>query len=140
MVDKELVKEKLDAIDYYYRQFEELLRPGITEIKKDFRTYYAIERLFILIVDEILDINLHFIKTLNFKTPDDLQSTFLILAENEVLPENFSKKIAPAVGLRNKLVHRYEKIDKELFLKTSKREKEDFKEYIKYILKYSEKI
>lgn len=139
MINKSLVRKKLDRIDYYYRDFEEFLKPSAQEIRKDARTYYAIERLFTLIVDEMLDINLHLIKALNFKTPDDLQSTFLILAENETLPIDFVEKIAPVVGLRNRLVHRYEEIDKDLFLKTSKKEKEDFKKYIELILEYLKK-
>jgi len=140
MINKILVKEKLDRIDYYFRQFEEFLEPEIKEIINDSRSYYAIERLFTLIVDEMSDINLHFIKVLDFKTPDNLQSTFLILSENEVLSEDFARKIAPTVGLRNKLVHRYEEIDKKLFLKTVKKEKEDFRKYIKFIIDYLGKI
>lgn len=41
----------------------------------------------------------------------DYFNSFLDLAENQVLEMNFALKIAPSTGLRNILVHEYEKID-----------------------------
>ncbi len=60
-------------------------------------------------------------------------------AENKILPQDFAKKIAPVVGLRNRLVHRYEKIDSDLMLQSIRKNKGDFKEYIKYIFHFLEK-
>jgi len=62
-----------------------------------------------------------------------------VLAENNILPESFAKKIAPVVGLRNRLVHRYEKIDLDLLLSLVRKNKEDFIEYVKYIFQFIEK-
>ena len=45
-------------------------------------------------------------------------------SQNKVLPKDFAKRIAPIVDLRNRLVHRYEKIDKNLFLKMLYKEKD----------------
>ena len=113
---------------------------SLEEVKKDFIRFYALERVFQLIVDEVIDINNHIIRSQDFGAPDNFQSTFTILAENEVLPEEFAEKIAPVVGLRNRLVHRYEKIDKKLFLEMAIKEKEDFKEYVKFIKSYLREI
>ena len=139
MINSYLIREKLDLIRKYYQDLEEILKHPLKEIRADFVKVYALERIFQLIVDEIIDINNHIIKNSNFEIPDDFQSTFLILSQNKVLPESFAKKIAPVVGLRNRLVHRYEKIDKNLFLKMLYKEKEDFKKYIKFIEKFLEK-
>ena len=139
MINSYLIREKLDLIRKYYQDLEEILKYPLKEIKADFVKIYALERIFQLIVDEIIDINNHIIRNSNFEIPDDFQSTFLILSQNKVLPESFAKKIAPIVGLRNRLVHRYEKIDKNLFLKMLYKEKEDFKKYIKFIEKFLEK-
>lgn len=76
------------------------------------------------------------ISRLNLSSPDDFQSTFKILAENKIFPERFAEKIAPVIGLRNRLVHRYEKIDLNLMLKQAQAEREDFKEYVKLIENY----
>ena len=59
-----------------------------------------------------MDVNVYVIRELELKTADDFQSTFRILAEAGILPSDFAERIAPVVGLRNMLVHRYEKIDR----------------------------
>lgn len=89
-----------------------------------------------LIVDEIIDINNHFIRYAQLRVPEDFQSAFLILAENKILPEGFARRMAPVVGLRNRLVPRYEKVDVEILLDTIRKSKDDFKQYVKHILEY----
>ncbi len=63
-----------------------------------------------------------------------IQSYFL--AENKILPQAFAERIAPVVGLRNRLVHRYEKIDLDILLDTIRKNKKDFKEYTKHIFEF----
>ena len=138
MIDKAFLSVKLDLIKKYAGDLEKVLQTPIGQIKKNFVAVYAIERIFQLIVDEIIDINNHIILRNKLEVPDDFQSTFLILAQNDVIGEAFAKKIAPVVGLRNILVHRYEKIDKDLFLSSVAKERDDFREYIKEMGQYIE--
>ena len=140
MINTRFVTEKLDLVKMYYQEMQKILDVSLEEVKKDFIRFYALERVFQLIVDEVIDINNHIIRSQDFGAPDNFQSTFTILAENEVLPEEFAEKIAPVVGLRNRLVHRYEKIDKKLFLEMAIKEKEDLKEYVKFIKSYLREI
>jgi uncharacterized protein YutE (UPF0331/DUF86 family) len=139
VIDKDFVKSKIFLIKSYYEELEYILSFSDTEIKKDFVKLRAIERIIQLIVDEVIDINNHFIRYGSFKIPESFQSSFLVLAENNILPESFAKKIAPVVGLRNRLVHRYEKIDLDLLLSLVRKNKEDFIEYVKYIFQFIEK-
>ena len=67
--------------------------------------------------------------------PDDLQSTFITLADNDLLPKDFAIKIAPIVGLRNRVVHRYDTLNKQTFIEKLKSDFGDFKEYIIYAKK-----
>ena len=46
--------------------------------------------------------------------------------ENNILPANFAQKLAPVVGLRNRIVHRYEELNKELFIKIFRKNLPDF--------------
>ena len=52
----------------------------------------------------------------------------------------FAEKIAPVVGLRNRIVHRYEKVDNKRFIRDFKNNKGDFEKYIKFIDDYLEKM
>jgi len=140
MIDQKLTKEKLKKIEDYYEKLNELLEEPIETILENFKSYFAIERAFILIVDEMIDINTHFVQKLNLNLPDDFQSMFIALGENNILPAKFAEKIAPVVGLRNRLVHRYEEINRRMAIELIQKEKGDFREYVKFISQYLEKI
>jgi len=140
MLDKIFIREKNEKIKAYLQEIEEIIKLDTKEILGDIRNLRTLERDFQLIVDEIIDINLHFIREMELKSPKDFQSTFEILAEGKILPDDFAVKIAPVIGLRNKLVHRYEEVDKKFFVEQVKREYQDFIEYIKYINQHLEKV
>lgn len=136
MIDRRIVEAKLSYIQAYYQELEGILSYSNQEIKSDILKLRAMERIIQLIVDEVTDINNHIIRYAQLRVPEDFQSAFLILAENHILPEEFARKIAPVVGLRNRLVHRYEKVDIEMLLDMIRKSKTDFKNYTKHILEY----
>jgi uncharacterized protein YutE (UPF0331/DUF86 family) len=136
MIDRRFIETKLSYIQAYYHELEGVLGCSDQEIKGDILKLRALERIIQLIVDEIIDINNHIIRYAQLRVPEDFQSAFLILAENKVLPEGFARRMAPVIGLRNRLVHRYEKVDVEILLDTIRKSKDDFKQYVKHILDY----
>lgn len=141
MLKKKLVKKKIENIKNYLSEMKEIIKLDKDEILEDFRNLKTLERNFQLIVDEMIDINLHFIRELELHTPDDFQSSFIILAEQgKIIPYDFAQKIAPAVGLRNILVHRYEEVSKEYFIEQVKKEYKDFVKYLDIINRYLKKI
>lgn len=131
-----LVLQKFQEILENLDEMREVFKFSDKEILKDSLKYHTAERLLQLIVDLMLDINYHFIKELNLKVSEDLQGTFYILGENKILPNKFAQKIAPVVGLRNRIVHRYETLDKILFIKTFRKNFSDLEKYIKLIEQY----
>ncbi len=94
----------------------------------------VLERYFQLVVDYAIDINHHFIKEGGFGIPDDLQSTFITLAEHGILPKEFATKISKSVGLRNRIVHQYEDVKPAVFVKNLRENIGDYDEYIKILL------
>lgn len=136
---KLFVKQKLDAIFTHTERAKKIFKFSDKKIRADFTKLHTAERLLQLIVDEMLDINQHFIRELDLEIPDDFQSTFYTLGESKVLPLNFSKKIAPVVGMRNRLVHRYEKLNKDIFIREFRRDISDFEKYMKIINVFLEK-
>ncbi len=139
MLNRDFIEEKISLIEEYFYEMEDIIKLDKEEILNDITKLRALERNFQLIVDEMLDINLHFIRELDLKSPSDFQNTFGILADNKILPDNFAEKFAPVVGTRNILVHRYEKVDRDLFISQVKNERKDFLEYLRLINKYLDK-
>lgn len=133
MENREFIERKLDAILRYAKHLDSVLGFSDEEIGADFLKLHALERIIQLIVDEIVDINTHIIRRSTIETPDDFQGSFVALARGGILPEEFARKIAPTVGLRNRLVHRYEEIDPALLIHMARAEKDDFGTYVKHI-------
>ena len=139
MLDKNLIDGKLNDISGYLREIEPLLQRETPLILKNTVELHAIERLFQLIVDTTIDINTHIIAESGLIVPDDYQSTFITLGENKIIDMEFALRIAPAVGLRNLIVHRYEKVNLKKMMDDMKNEISDFVEYLAQIEKFVKK-
>ena len=131
MFDKQFIYKKLELLTGYVDFLEPLIAgKDLETIKKDLILLAAIERYFQLMVDSMVDINIHIIRENNLGAPDEMQSTFKQLGEFKVLDQGFAERIAPIVGARNMIVHRYDKLDKDLFLRNLKKNFSDFKTYM----------
>lgn len=131
------VHQKLEALRGYRHELKQLLeRTPDSEFFSDSGKLHIAERLVQLVVDGMIDINQHLIRECELKIPDDLQSTFLVLGDNGLLPKQFAEKIAPVTGVRNILVHQYEKLDQEMFLGNLRSHFQDFESYERHILEY----
>lgn len=140
MIDESLIWKKISNIEEYIKEVENIIYLDTKTIVSNIEKLRSLEREFQLIVDTILDINTHFISELDLTVPDNFQNTFEIISlKAGILPYDFAQKIAPAVGLRNIIVHRYEKVSREYFVDQVKKEYKDFVEYLGYIKKYLEK-
>ncbi len=136
MIDKTLITTKLKDIKTYLMEIEPILEFPIHAIIKDYLKLRTLERDFQLIVDAMIEINTHLISRLHLAVSDDYQSTFETLGENNVIPADFALKIAPVVGLRNKVVHKYGQVDKKQMIEELKAGSEDFKDFIRVINEY----
>lgn len=139
MLNKDLIKRKLNAIDQYLSEIDPVLETDTDDIVRDILKLRTIERNFQLIVDTMLDINTHIIAAEHLSSPNSLQETFFILSRSGILPGDLVERMAPIVGLRNKIVHEYEGISTEKFINDLKIGKRQFGEFIAAIVAYLEK-
>ncbi|MBI2120301.1 MAG: DUF86 domain-containing protein [Parcubacteria group bacterium] len=133
MINKELLQERMSQMSQFISELEPLLQKSTSEIVHDTVVLHAIERLFQLIVDGAVSINNHIIAKNGFVPAEDYQGTFTTLAQNNVLPTNFSLKIAPSVGLRNQVVHKYGDVNLTRLIEEIKADIGDYPEYLKQI-------
>ncbi|MBI2100814.1 MAG: DUF86 domain-containing protein [Candidatus Vogelbacteria bacterium] len=139
MLDKTFIKNKIRMLSENVNILEQILKDDVENIKADILKLPAVERYFQRAVDLMVDMNTHIINEGDFGTVDDLQSTFKLLGDFNILEESFARKVSPIVGVRNMLVHRYEKLDKDMFLNNLKRNFGDFKTYLIQIDDYLKK-
>ncbi|MCX6731645.1 MAG: DUF86 domain-containing protein [Candidatus Parcubacteria bacterium] len=139
MIDKDLIKYKMSDIQGYFWELEPILKNDTRNIIEDSLKLRTIERLFQLIIDTSIDINTHIITELDLLVPNDYQGTFATLGENKILPTEFALKIAPSVGLRNLIVHKYGRVDIKRMVDDIKKEISQYLEYLKFINSFLKK-
>ena len=91
------------------------------------------ERLIQLIVENMVDINSVVISQKNLPPPKDYYSSFEILGTIDVIPTDFALALAPCTGMRNRLVHEYDRIDDLLVFNGISKLIEMVNVYIKHI-------
>lgn len=133
MIDVNLIKSKVNDILGYLDELRPVLREEARAIIDNNLKLRTVERLFQLIVDTAVDINTHIIIESGFHVPDDYQSTFVVLADKGIVSKEFALKIAPSVGLRNLVVHKYGKVDIKKMVDDIKAEIGQYEEHLGYI-------
>lgn len=135
-IEQEFIAEKLSQIVGRIKELKKFLRFSKEEILADSERMHVAERIFQLIIDGMTDINQYLIKELDLGDFADAQGTFYTLGENKILPGEFAFKFAPAVAVRNRLVHGYDTLDNELFVTNLINNQDDFSSYVKFIKEY----
>ena len=120
-MNKEFIEKKLELLDSYLSEIDPHIAADILVLVSDKDTIRILERLFQLIVDTAIDINRSFIESSDAVIPDTYQSTFYTMSEISLLENDFSGSIAPSVGLRNRIVHRYDDINMKVMVESIKK-------------------
>lgn len=136
MINKELISNKMSDVRSYFNELDPVFKENSRKIIEDNLKLRTVERLFQLIVDTAIDINTHIISESGFSVPDDYQNTFIVLAENGIIPKEFALKIAPSVGLRNLIVHKYGRVDVKKMVDDVKNEIDQYKEHLRHLGKF----
>lgn len=135
----EKIFRKIKNMEKYIEYLKSKKSTTLTELKQNYELRSAIERNFQLAIESVLDIGEIIISSENYEKPEDYRSVILILGNEKIIPEDFSKKFADSAGFRNILVHHYNKIDVEKVYDYLNNRLNDFNKFIKYIAKFYEK-
>ena len=137
MLDNIVICKKLGILIEYYKEFNQLTETLTLETyNKNIMVKRSVEREIQLIVEIATDINNMILKKIDRSPSKDYYNSFIDLAENNVVNMDFALKIAPSTGLRNILIHEYEKIDDKIVYNSLKNVKMLYLKYIDIISKY----
>ncbi len=140
MPNEDVIKNKLAAMSMYLPElmpYLEKYRQG--ELVLSDPQIFIVERLFQLIADAAIDINTHIMTRAKLEPSDDYEGTFRILGKHAILPADLAEKIAGSVGLRNRMVHGYEKVQRKIMMDDISSGIGQYVEYMKHIAAYVEK-
>lgn len=141
MLDKELIKTKIELIQRDVERLEELKGFTIDEIAKDFYKWSTLKLVLVEIIGRAVDINSHVIAELGDlkeRNPDSLKETFLRMGKIKVLPDDFALQISESANFRNKIVHEYNHLLEEKVYETVDEALSQYTQYCGYILKFLE--
>jgi uncharacterized protein YutE (UPF0331/DUF86 family) len=103
--------DKLELLEEYIAVLKDLQQYSFEEIEKNYVLRGAVERYLQISLECMLDIGEIIISMEKIKRPQSYKEIFRTLGENGILPEAFARKIEPAAGFRNILVHMYAKVE-----------------------------
>lgn len=140
-VDVAVVRRKLSSIV----ESLELLRPIATlsfaEYQGDVYRRKATERLLQIVVEAGVDVCTHLLVGTGHPAPEDNYQAFLDLAEKgRVIDLTLAQALAPSAGLRNRLVHEYERIDDRMVFQAVSRTLDLFPRFVQAVSNYLQKV
>jgi uncharacterized protein YutE (UPF0331/DUF86 family) len=125
----EEIKSKLIRLSNYLSRINALLILSNEDILKNEEKLLSVERLYQLVVDEAIDVNIAILsQKLNY-IPESYRSSFLDMAEHKFLEKEFAEKISLSVKTRNQIVHDYEFVKKQILVADVRKYVDLYKEY-----------
>lgn len=111
-MDKERIYIKLDEIDQYLKEIEEIIPSSSAEYSTDPMRKRALERLIQITVESVMDVSAILVKEMRLGLPYG-EEDFLDKISGTVLSPVLVEKLREMKGFRNILVHGYSQIDDE---------------------------
>lgn len=142
MIRKDFVKRKISLIQDDLSHLTNFNDLSFDEIAKDAIRQAAVERFLERIINRAVDINQYLISELATKDtspPKDYKETFTVLAGLGIYSKEFAAEISKSVGTRNKLVHEYNNIDRNMIYQSVGDCLRDYHQYCDFILEFLRK-
>lgn len=132
----EIVKRKLAIIVENLKALDPIRGMSQEEYLQDIYKRKATERLLQELIEAAIDINVHLIVASGHIVPDDYYESFIKAGEMKIISMDLAQKLAPSAGLRNRLVHEYDRLEHSTVFKAVNMAEELFSQYGKEINKF----
>lgn len=137
MLNKEFVEKKVSLIEEDIKRLKDFGNMTAEEIFLNYEKQATVERLMERIIARAIDINQYLIRQLNKDViPQNYRQTFLILFDLGIYDEKFGERISKSIGIRNVLIHDYDKIDFKLLYSSISDCISDYIKYCNYIIDF----
>jgi len=113
-VDHEVIRRKLAVLQNALAALAEAGSIDLDTYRRDFWRRKGTERVLQEMIEAGMDIATHVLVQTGRAAPADGRAALLELGSAAVISPELARALAPAVGLRNRLVHEYEEIDDQI--------------------------
>jgi uncharacterized protein YutE (UPF0331/DUF86 family) len=114
MVDEEIFVTKLEHIDEFLDDLEEMRGMSRPSYRDDTVVQRAVERTLMNLVQTCIDLAAHVRRAEGLDTADSSKSEIDALVGAGIVDSDTGAKLKEAVGFRNVLAHRYGEVDHDL--------------------------
>lgn len=132
-----LYPRKLELIEDCLRKLAAIKKdnPDIKAYLNSWKDRDAAERNLHKVIEAIIDIGKMLIAENGFKEPANNREVFIILTENGLFPSNLLPLIDKMIGMRNIIVHSYDRIDDTIVFGVLRKSLNDLKKVHGYFEK-----
>ncbi len=135
--DRDVIRRKLDRIIKCLQRIRRAQDLTIDDYLADADLQSIMERQLELAIGAAVDLNIHLLVQSGFGTPADAYSSFTDLARHTpIITQKLAAALAPATGLRNRLVHEYDDVDPAMVYESLDLAVELFPEYVAAVEQY----
>ncbi len=128
-VDAGLVRRKLAAIARNLEDLATVEGLSLAEYRRERFRQKGTERMLQEIVEAAVDVNLHLLRARGVGAPPDYYASFVEAGRHGLIAAQLAEHLAPSAGLRNRLVHEYDRIEDALVLAAVSEARRSFAEY-----------
>jgi uncharacterized protein YutE (UPF0331/DUF86 family) len=109
----EVYYRKFELIDDSLRKLEEIKKenPSLERYRNSWKDKDSAERNLQKTIEAIIDLGKMLVADKGLREPGNNREVFLILEENNLFPAEFISLIDKMIGMRNILVHSYDRVD-----------------------------
>ncbi|MEX0890938.1 MAG: DUF86 domain-containing protein [Gemmatimonadota bacterium] len=129
-LDRDLVRRKLAVISRNLDDLAVIAELTLEDYRADRFRQKGTERMMQELIEAAVDANAHLLRAGGAPTPTDYYQSFVELGRHGIVPAELAERLAPAAGLRNRLVHEYDRIDDAIVLTAVAEARRDFPAYI----------
>lgn len=136
MIDKELIRKKLQELNRYLRELENSKDISWEEFCSSLGKQWAICHGLQLSIQTLIDIGNHILAAIGENQIEEYVDIIDKLGERNIIPSEFAQSIRGMAGLRNILVHEYASLDIKKIYDIVQNQLDDFYEFVNHINYY----
>lgn len=136
MIQKEIIKNKLQLLIGYLHELKEFTEINYDEYISSNKNKRTVERLIGLIVECGSDISGDILSLFNGTVPESYYKSFSLLGEKGIIEKDYSNQLAKYGGLRNRIIHEYGSYKDEIVYSQIKPLYTDFQRFYREIDNY----
>ena len=138
MVDPEVLASIVGRLRGYLEKLHILVAIPQEEFLQDFTKVESAKHLLQVSIECCLDIAHHVVADGGYRRPADYYDTFVVMHENDILPEDSMPTLRKMVSFRNRVVHLYWEVDDATVYRILQENLDDFETYIGYVLDFAQ--